>query len=239
MKFRLETGLLFFMLSLDSDGFFNKGVMPLCDTFKTSGKEPDSEDKLTMFVMGVSNTSRQDFNNLVGNGSRSQDLSWEVRINFLTSSAVAGSNDVIGKLISGGGIWGTFCLGSQNFILIFLFLFTKKVENCGKVWWYHMNIDEHRSTCILLLFTGIGVAQLIVSSLVAIYYNMIIAWSLFYLFASFTSNLPWKGCYNDWNTECEYYLSQRQIHSWCLTALCTLRPIKSLSLGRKHQHLHN
>ena len=76
----------------------------MCDTFKTSGKEPDSKDKLTMFVMGVSNISRQVFNNLVGNGSRSQDLSWEERINFLTSSAVAGSNDVIGKLISGGGI---------------------------------------------------------------------------------------------------------------------------------------
>ena len=90
------------MSSLDSDGLFNKGVM--CDTFKTSGKEPDSKDKLTMFVMGVSNISRQDFNDLVGNGSRSQDLSWEERINFLTSSAVAGSNDVIGKLISGGGI---------------------------------------------------------------------------------------------------------------------------------------
>ena len=38
---------------------------------------------------------------LVGNGSRSQDLSWEERINFLTSSAVAGLNDVIGQLISG------------------------------------------------------------------------------------------------------------------------------------------
>ena len=90
------------MSSLDSDGFFNKGVM--CDTFKASGKEPDSKDKLTMFVMGVSNISKQDFNNLVGNGSRSQDLSWEERVNFLTLSAVAGSNDVIGKLISGGGI---------------------------------------------------------------------------------------------------------------------------------------
>ena len=89
------------MSCLDSDGFFNKGVM--WDTFKT-GKEPDSKDKLTMFVMGVSNISRQDFNNLVGNGSRSQDLSWEERFNFLTSSAVAGSNDVVGKLISGGGI---------------------------------------------------------------------------------------------------------------------------------------
>ena len=63
------------MSSLDSDGFYNKGVM--CDTFKTSGKEPDSKDKLTMFMIGVSNISRQDFNNLVGNGSRSQDLSWE------------------------------------------------------------------------------------------------------------------------------------------------------------------
>ena len=104
MNFRFETGLLFFMLSLDSDGSFNKGVMPLCDTFKTSWNEPDSEDKLTMFVMGVSSTSRQDFNNLVGNGSRSQDLSWEERIYFLTSSAVAGSNNGIEKLISGGGI---------------------------------------------------------------------------------------------------------------------------------------
>ena len=61
------------MSSLDSDRFFDKGVM--CDTFKTSGKEPDSKDKLTMFVMGVSNTSSQDFNNLVGNGARSQALS--------------------------------------------------------------------------------------------------------------------------------------------------------------------
>ena len=90
------------MSSLDSDGFFNKGVT--CDTFKTSEKEPDSKYKLTMFMMGVSNTSRQDFNNLVGNGSRSQDLSWEERNHFLASSAVAGSNDVIRKLIYIGGI---------------------------------------------------------------------------------------------------------------------------------------
>ena len=90
------------MSFLDSDGSFNTGVM--CDTFKTSGKEVVFKDKLAMFVMGVSNTYRQDFNNLVGNASRLQDFSWEERIHFLTSSAVAGSNNVIGKLISGGGI---------------------------------------------------------------------------------------------------------------------------------------
>ena len=82
-----------FMSSLESDGFFNKGV--ICDTFKTSWKETDSKEKLTIFVMEISNTSRHDFNNLVGNGSRSQDLSWEERINFFTSSVVAGSDDFI------------------------------------------------------------------------------------------------------------------------------------------------
>ncbi|XP_064638944.1 sodium-dependent proline transporter-like [Lineus longissimus] len=44
------------------------------------------------------------------------------------------------------------------------------------------------------MFTGVGVAMVIVSGLVAIYYNMIIAWSLFYMFASFTSELPWSSC---------------------------------------------
>ena len=38
------------MSSIDSGGFFNKGVM--CDTLKTSGKEPDSKGKLTMFRDG-------------------------------------------------------------------------------------------------------------------------------------------------------------------------------------------
>ena len=134
-KFRFETGLLFFMSSLDNDGFFNKRVM--CDTFKTSGKEPNSKDKLIIFVMEISNTSRHDFNNLVGNGSRLQDLSWEEIINFFTLFTVTGSNDVIGKLISDGGIWGTLCLRSQNFILIFSYL-QKRWRNCGKVWWYHL-----------------------------------------------------------------------------------------------------
>ena len=58
------------MPPLGSDGIFNKGVV--CDTFKPSGRDPDSKVKLTMLVMGVSNTSRQDSNNLVGNGPRSQ-----------------------------------------------------------------------------------------------------------------------------------------------------------------------
>ena len=54
-----------------------------------------------------------------------------------------------------------------------------------------------------LLVAGIGVGMVVVSFLVAIYYNMIIAWAIFYLFSSFTSTLPWKDC-GPWATECKY-----------------------------------
>uniref|UniRef100_H2ZFK9 Transporter n=1 Tax=Ciona savignyi TaxID=51511 RepID=H2ZFK9_CIOSA len=50
------------------------------------------------------------------------------------------------------------------------------------------------------IFKGIGYGMMVVSFLVAIYYNVIIAWSLFYMFASFQSVLPWtSSCGKDWN----------------------------------------
>lgn len=48
---------------------------------------------------------------------------------------------------------------------------------------------------------GAGAAMLLIVGLVAIYYNMIIAYVLFYLFASLTSDLPWEHCGNWWNTD--------------------------------------
>lgn len=32
------------------------------------------------------------------------------------------------------------------------------------------------------------------------YYNVIISWSLYYFFASFTQKVPWTSCNNSWNT---------------------------------------
>ena len=52
---------------------------------------------------------------------------------------------------------------------------------------------------------------MIVCALVGIYYNMIIAWAIFYLFASFTTDLPWQHCDNDYNTACEY--TQFDLHT--------------------------
>ncbi|KAG7272944.1 hypothetical protein CRUP_020187 [Coryphaenoides rupestris] len=32
------------------------------------------------------------------------------------------------------------------------------------------------------------------------YYIIILAWAFFYLFSSFSSELPWASCTNSWNT---------------------------------------
>lgn len=46
--------------------------------------------------------------------------------------------------------------------------------------------------------------MLIISVLIAIYYNIIMCWTLYYLFASLKGSLPWANCRNEWNTvECK------------------------------------
>ncbi|CAF3666325.1 unnamed protein product [Rotaria sp. Silwood1] len=51
------------------------------------------------------------------------------------------------------------------------------------------------------MFKGLGWSTTINSFLCSIYYNVIIAWILFYFFASFRSKLQWSDCGNWWNTE--------------------------------------
>ncbi|XP_071963969.1 sodium- and chloride-dependent taurine transporter-like isoform X2 [Antedon mediterranea] len=51
------------------------------------------------------------------------------------------------------------------------------------------------------IFKGIGVANMVVVQFVNYYYNVIIAWALFYMFNSFSSVLPWSNCNNEWNTK--------------------------------------
>ncbi|CAH1772993.1 unnamed protein product [Owenia fusiformis] len=51
------------------------------------------------------------------------------------------------------------------------------------------------------LFTGVGYTVILVLVMISMYYNVLIAYALFYLFASITDNIPWSRCDNKWNTE--------------------------------------
>ncbi|KAK9513121.1 hypothetical protein VZT92_027992 [Zoarces viviparus] len=62
-------------------------------------------------------------------------------------------------------------------------------------------------TSISPLLGGVGIASMLVSVLVGIYYNTILAWVLWYFFHSFQNPLPWSQCpLNDnltgYNVEC-------------------------------------
>uniref|UniRef100_A0A672GZW7 Transporter n=1 Tax=Salarias fasciatus TaxID=181472 RepID=A0A672GZW7_SALFA len=50
------------------------------------------------------------------------------------------------------------------------------------------------------VFKGVGYTVILIALYVGFYYNVIIAWSLHYLFSSMTSELPWLKCGNSWNS---------------------------------------
>ncbi|CAM9983228.1 unnamed protein product [Lampetra fluviatilis] len=54
---------------------------------------------------------------------------------------------------------------------------------------------------VVPILKGLGWMMVITSSLIALYYNAIIAYGLFYLFASFTSELPWSSCKKWWGAD--------------------------------------
>uniref|UniRef100_T1IMI3 Transporter n=1 Tax=Strigamia maritima TaxID=126957 RepID=T1IMI3_STRMM len=58
------------------------------------------------------------------------------------------------------------------------------------------------------IFKGAGLATVVVSFLLCTYYNVIVAWTLFYLFNSLRGDLPWTRCGNKWHSmQCDRNLT--------------------------------
>lgn len=49
--------------------------------------------------------------------------------------------------------------------------------------------------------TGIGISTLLISFLCSTYYIVILAWGLYYMYASVAKEIPWGSCLNAWNTD--------------------------------------
>ena len=56
-----------------------------------------------------------------------------------------------------------------------------------------LNIKNSFFSCVPL-FKGVGLAHLFNAVLITYYYNVIIAWCVYFFAASFATTLPWTGC---------------------------------------------
>ncbi|XP_040292333.1 sodium- and chloride-dependent GABA transporter 2-like [Bufo bufo] len=126
---------------------------------------------------------------------------WKNKMEFVLS--------VAGEIIGLGNVWRFPYLCYKNgggafFIPYLIFLFT-----CGiPVFFLETALGQYTSQGgvtswrkICPIFEGIGYSSQVIVILLNFYYIVVLAWAFFYLFNSFTSDLPWASCNNLWNTE--------------------------------------
>uniref|UniRef100_A0A3B3UEK0 Transporter n=1 Tax=Poecilia latipinna TaxID=48699 RepID=A0A3B3UEK0_9TELE len=128
---------------------------------------------------------------------------WGNKLEFVLS--------VAGSIIGLGNMWRFPYLCYKNgggaFLIPYLiFLFT-----CGvPVFFLEVALGQYTSqggiTCwrkISPLFEGLGYGTQVIVTLLNFYYIIVLAWGIFYLYYSFSWDLPWSSCNNTWNTEKE------------------------------------
>ncbi|XP_014649492.1 PREDICTED: sodium- and chloride-dependent GABA transporter 2 isoform X2 [Ceratotherium simum simum] len=116
---------------------------------------------------------------------------------------------VAGEIIGLGNVWRFPYLCYKNgggafFIPYLIFLFTCGIpvfllETALGQYTSQGSITAWRKICPI--FEGIGYSSQIIVVLLNIYYIVVLAWALFYLFSSLTTQLPWGSCHHEWNTE--------------------------------------
>ncbi|XP_070792985.1 sodium- and chloride-dependent taurine transporter isoform X1 [Pituophis catenifer annectens] len=134
-------------------------------------------------------------------GKPPQREKWASKIDFLLS--------VAGGFIGLGNVWRFPYLCYKNgggafLIPYFIFLFGGGLP----VFFLEVALGQYTSeggiTCwekICPIFSGIGYASVVIVSLLNVYYIVILAWGMYYLFQSFSHTLPWAHCQQEWNTE--------------------------------------
>uniref|UniRef100_A0A671VJ58 Transporter n=1 Tax=Sparus aurata TaxID=8175 RepID=A0A671VJ58_SPAAU len=138
---------------------------------------------------------------------------WSNKLDFILS--------MVGYAVGLGNVWRFPYLAFQNGGGAFLIPYLTMLGIAGiPIFLLEVSLGQFASQgpvsvwkCIPAL-QGCGIAMLIISVLIAIYYNIIMCWTLYYLFASLKGSLPWANCRNEWNT------IHGQAEYCCLNHIC-------------------
>ncbi|XP_046486073.1 sodium- and chloride-dependent GABA transporter 1 isoform X1 [Neodiprion pinetum] len=143
---------------------------------------------------------------ITGAGSRGEDVErggWDNKLDFLFSC--------ISVSVGLGNVWRFPYLCYKNGGGAFLVTYGIAMIFCGiPIFFQEVAIGQYLGAggmtlvgqlCPLL--QGVGYATMTIVFFLDVYYCIIIAWTLFYLIATFANlpGLPWSGCGNWWNTE--------------------------------------
>uniref|UniRef100_A0A182S8C3 Transporter n=1 Tax=Anopheles maculatus TaxID=74869 RepID=A0A182S8C3_9DIPT len=126
--------------------------------------------------------------------------SWTGRYDFLLS--------LLGYSVGLGNVWRFPYLCYSNGGGAFLIPFTVMLVIAGlPLMFMELSLAQYVGLGPAILFKrlaplseGIGYGMILVSGMVMLYYNVIIAWTVFYMVVSFEDPLPWRGCQHEWAT---------------------------------------
>ena len=69
--------------------------------------------------------------------------------------------------------------------------------------WAASHSHARNGRVIIIFNIVMFITLFVIQSFIGIYYNIIIAWTIHYLSSSFTADLPWQHCDNDYNDQCK------------------------------------
>ncbi|KAK7098482.1 sodium- and chloride-dependent glycine transporter 1-like isoform X2 [Littorina saxatilis] len=177
-----------------------------------NGAQVDLLNPVDSLAQDVSSTAvlmaRPDEDDLVGEPQEPDDRgNWSGRFDFLMS--------LLGYSVGLGNVWRFPYLCYANGGGAFLFPFVLMLILVGfPLMFLELSFGQFAALGpaaifdrICPLFYGLGYGMIAVSSMVSLYYTVIIGWAFLYMFRSFASELPWERCHPDWLSEsCYSYL---------------------------------
>ncbi|CAG2161766.1 unnamed protein product [Oppiella nova] len=150
-------------------------------------------------------------NDKIENGEQER-LEWSKKIDFLLS--------IIGFAVDLSNVWRFPYLCYKNGGGVFLIPYTiMLVFGALPLFFLELSVGQFTKCGPITMWNklcppmkGIGYCCVLISWYVSFYYNVIIAWTTYYIFKSLTSGdlMPWQHCDNDYNTDNCFSVSQMQ-----------------------------